>query len=394
MKTVAKYIFFVCIFLFDNLIKGLYCKDIVHTKKSDKTVCIIKADGIGDSVIFLKFFSFLYNYYDSLGYKIDLICAKPCKQLYESKWQFNNLYEIDIRGLYNYKYRTKIVKQILQQEYSIILNCAYSRTISIDSLISIMHGKKKIGNQGDCGNTPGLIKWFTDKVYCDLAPKSERISEHSHNEDFLKWIGIEVLQEPVQQDSVVLDNNCYFVLFPGASNINKCWNPEKFAIVAVEIYEKTNWDIVICGGQNDTLQVESILQELADKNISAENKVGMTDILETCMIVEKSALVITNDTSGVHIANLYGIPNICIAKGCDIGRFIEARDEHNKLIYQNHRAVYHKKSCSQLYKSKCLRKKKTFPCIMEITSDEVLNAVKDLLVDSKINNCKEERESF
>ncbi|QHI72089.1 glycosyltransferase family 9 protein [Aminipila terrae] len=373
--------------MFDNIIKGICCKKEANKKKSDKAVCLIKVDGIGDSVIFLKVFNSLYNYYNALGYKIDLICAKPCGELYESQWKFNNLYEINIRDLYNYKYRTMLAKQILQQEYSIVLNCAYSRTISIDSLISIMNGKKKIGNQGDCGNTPGLIKWFTDKAYDELAPSSKDISEHNHNVDFLKWIGINDFQyKKEKKSSAVVDNHRYFTLFPGASNTNKCWAAEKFAAVAEVVYRKTNWNIVICGGKDDALMAERITQELADKNIQTQNKVGMTDILETCMIVGKSALVITNDTSGVHIANLYGISNICIAKGCDVGRFIDARDEHNRLIYPNHRAIYHKKSCSQLYKTKCLRKKKTLPCIMEITVDEVLNVVENLLDDSKFNN--------
>lgn len=378
MKNIAKYFFLIVVFLFDNIVRKINFRSKNVKEDRSKSICIIKVDGIGDTIIFLKVFGELYNYYYEQGFSIDLVCAKPCKQLYESQWQFRDIYELNIKSLYDYKYRTDTIKELVNNKYDIIINCAYSRTISIDSLISVMNGNK-ISNKGDCGNSPKTIKYFTDKIYNDLAPESLNISEHNHNVDFLKWIGVPFLEKKEKPKGILLKDKHYFVLFPGASNINKCWEPNKFAKVAEYVQKKTTWEIVICGGKNDSLQANKVIYMLNLKGINVNNKVGKTDIQETCNLVKRSSLVITNDTSGVHFANLYDVPNVCIARGCDIGRFIDARNQVNDLIYTKHRALYHIKKCGEGYKGRCVRRNNTLPCILEITEAEVLQAIDKLL---------------
>jgi len=207
---------------------------INKSKNSPKTVCLLKVDGIGDALVWLSAFQALYQYYKEMNYDVILICASPCKVFYEESFDLLKLIEIDVRKFIHFGYRYKILKEIRRLPMDIIINCLYSRTVSVDSIVRVSTAKLKLGNNGDTVNTPAYVKILSDRIYTDLVPQTTEINEMSRNKNLLQWVGIKDYKESIvslpasfSAESIVAGD--YFIVFPGSSSFRKCWPVERFA---------------------------------------------------------------------------------------------------------------------------------------------------------------------
>jgi ADP-heptose:LPS heptosyltransferase len=382
MKKLLKFCFYLAALITDCYIKVAIKSG--HGQKRKKTVCLVKADGIGDTLVWFSAFQALYLYYKNMGYDIILICAAPCKAFYEESFEFLDLIEIDIRRFYRFGYRCEFLKKIRRLPADLLINCAYSRTISIDSIARISSAGRKLGNFGDTVNTPGFIKGLTDRIYTELAPPAKEINEMSRNRNLLQWLGETDYRENTAQlpDSFSADRiieGDYFVVFPGASLLNRCWPEERFAECGSMILEKRNWKLVICGGKAEKIISRNLVNLIKEKDRIVD-LTGKTSIKELSSVISHSKFVLTNDTSAVHFAMAWKIPNLCISKGCDIGRFIPY---HSDVVIKNniiHKVVYSSdESCSPRVKAKCNSSQEVFSCINKITAESVITEINSIL---------------
>lgn len=381
MKNFLKFVFYWVALILDCYVKATRKTDRGNIEK--KTVCLMKADGIGDTLIWLGSFQALYQYYKDMDYDIILICAAPCKIFYAETFDFLQLIEIDIRKMYRFKYRYEILKKIRKLPLDVLVNCAYSRTISIDSIARVSSAAQKLGNSGDATNTPGFIKTMTDRIYTNLAPATNEINEMSKNKNLLQWLGVKDHNEKIaelppsfaSEEGVKGD---YFVVFPGASLSNKCWPVENFAECCNQILAKRTWKLVVCGGKGE-VPVCKKLQDLMEEKERVIDLSGKTSIKQLSSVIAQSKFVLTNDTSAVHFAIAWKVPNLCISKGCDIGRFVPYHDSvlsENRIL---HKTIYTENECSGKTQSKCFASNEVFPCIKNITAEMVMQETEYLL---------------
>ncbi len=369
-----------------TLIMDYYVKLFIKSNrsgKSKKTVCLVKVDGIGDALVWLSSFQALYQYYKDLNCDIILICAAPCKVFFEESFELLELIEINTREFYHFKYRYEMLKKIRRLPMDVIINCLYSRTISVDSIIRISPAEHKLGNRGDTVNTPGHIKCLTDRIYSDLAPQTNEVNEMSRNKNLLQWLGIKGYRESITplpasfSTGRVMDEE-YFVVFPGASSFRRCWPVERYAECCNRILEKRNWKLIICGGKAETSICGDLLNQIKEKD-RAIDLAGQTSIKQLSSLISESKFVLTNDTSAVHFAMAWKIPNLCIAKGCYLGRFIPY---HSNVIADNkiiESVVYSNETCNGNNKSKCDSSNDVYSCIKEITTGTVMKEIDAIL---------------
>jgi ADP-heptose:LPS heptosyltransferase len=112
----------------------------------------------------------------------------------------------------------------------------------------------------------------------------------------------------------------YFVLFPGASSPIKQWPVEFFAAVANHLVDQFGWIPLVCGGPAEHLLGDQLIKKLNVPN--AINFAGITTLPELTELLRGARLVISNDTSAVHIAAGVGVPSVCILGGGHYGRFM------------------------------------------------------------------------
>ncbi len=111
----------------------------------------------------------------------------------------------------------------------------------------------------------------------------------------------------------------YFVVAPGSLRAIKKWPAERFAQVALRLQDRTGWRGVLLGAPSDAAAARAVLA-LADGAVT--DLVGQTSLIEAVAILQRSRLLIANDSALVHIAALCGVPTVATLGGGHPARFL------------------------------------------------------------------------
>jgi lipopolysaccharide heptosyltransferase I len=111
----------------------------------------------------------------------------------------------------------------------------------------------------------------------------------------------------------------YAILAPTSRWPGKRWPLERFAKVATELLSRGYDHVVIVGAPNERDQCAPLL-DLAAANPRVIDRIGMTGIDDLLALVERSALVIANDSAVLHMAVGYGKPLIALYGPTSIAR--------------------------------------------------------------------------
>jgi lipopolysaccharide heptosyltransferase I len=116
-----------------------------------------------------------------------------------------------------------------------------------------------------------------------------------------------------------LANSRYAILAPTSRWVGKRWPLERFAKVATELLARGYEHVVIVGAPNERDQCGPLL-ELASTNPRVIDRIGMTGIDDLLALVERSSLVIANDSAVLHMAVGYDKPLIALYGPTSIAR--------------------------------------------------------------------------
>ena len=112
------------------------------------------------------------------------------------------------------------------------------------------------------------------------------------------------------------------VIVPGAGSEFRRWSTFNFSILIDLITKEINSEFLfqILGSAEETsLGEEIILKSEYKKNI--QNLAGTTTLVQVIDIINNAHLVISNETSTIHIAAALNTNAICISNGNHFGRF-------------------------------------------------------------------------
>ena len=163
---------------------------------------------------------------------------------------------------------------------------------------------------------------------------------------------------------------------PGATyGSAKCWLPEGFARVAINVSEE--FDIVIFGGKNEietANEIEVLFLQSGKKNIS--NLAGKTSIDELVQKIASVSIFLTGDSGPMHIASALQIPTVSI-----FGPTIEIET----CQWMNKNSVILKKNleCQPCMKRLCPLKHHN--CMKLIPHEQVTDAIRNLLGEVNVN---------
>lgn len=158
-----------------------------------------------------------------------------------------------------------------------------------------------------------------------------------------------------------LDGTDYVVIFPGASIAERRWGADRFHRVA-ELLAAFGIHAVVVGGNEDRQQGEVIVAE------GGLNLAGLTSLVETAAIIDKSALLVSGDSGVLHIAVGLGKPTVSLFGPGRASKWAP-RGERHVVINKG------------LPCSPCTTYGTTPPCpinvqcMRDITVDEVFNAI-------------------
>ena len=200
----------------------------------------------------------------------------------------------------------------------------------------------------------------------------------------------------VYQEQHFIEGN-YYVLYPGGSLSQKFWPARCFAQIADHIYERTGLVAVILGVASEQWVSDQLKGYLKPQTaMSVVDLTGRTSISDVIDIIGNATMVVTNDTSGVHIACATQTPSVAIVGGWHLGRFLPYHiedvrpDDHLPLVAYTKMPCFY---CDWQWdivgqrNEECLRRLKCgepSECIEKVTYEQMRDLVNQVLEDEKL----------
>jgi ADP-heptose:LPS heptosyltransferase len=352
-----------------------------------KTIAIIHTDAIGDYILFRNFIEQIKSSDKFKDYRITLIGNELYKDLAQSldsefidefiwvnKPQFKSLLS----------YRKKILNTLGKRHFAIAINPSYSRDFIFgDSLIRSCKALIKIGQKADLANGYSFFRFLSSFWYTKLIDTGKTIQfEFERNKKFFEQLTHSKLaiDEPHFKSLPInsnIKNSGYITLFPGAGEIQKQWPIENFTDTAKYILANTTNKITICGSKQDFELGEYIKKNCLGNNIT--NLCGKTTLTELVSYIQHSELLVTNDSSALHIAACVQTKTICVGNGRHFGRFTPyPLNKFRFLVFLFPNKVEELKN-SNIEKLKTLTIQKSIDSIHNITVDQVIDNCRTLL---------------
>lgn len=350
-----------------------------------KTILIVKLDAIGDYLLFRNFLEDIRKSKKFGNYKITLCGNSIWKELAE-KLDAVNVDEFiwveKNKFINDEQYRNGILLSIKKKGFEIAFQPTFSKEILTgDSIIRASFAKYKIGSFGDDANENIFFKRIGDSFYTKLLNKnSDSIFEFEKN----KLIIEELIEEKINRIHPEIENlnynkkeNKFAILFPGAGELQKQWPIENFARIADEISSKYNFEIRICGSKSDSFFAEQLISFC--KKAQPQNLCGKTKLHELIDQIANAEILITNDSSALHIAGCTNTKTVCVLNGRHYGRFAP----YPNLIAPNLKFVFPDKMEKLRMKNPKVAIEKTkFNAIQNIKTIEinkVMRSINDIL---------------
>ncbi|MFI5222275.1 MAG: glycosyltransferase family 9 protein [Bacteroidia bacterium] len=311
---------------------GIFIRDSIilqglKNKIQPKTLLIVKLDAIGDYLLFRNFLEDIRRSKKFSGYRITLCGNMIWKELAEDLDKFNvdEFFWIDKRKFITERdYRNNILKEINSKGFEVAFQPTFSRElITGDLVILATQASQRIGSRGDDANENFHLKKLGDAVYTRLLNKNSKVDfEFEKNKMIVgEFTGEEILRVKPQLANVpkMKPEHPYAVLFPGAGEEQKRWDPGGFAEVADQLKTNYNLEIKIFGAHSDS----KIADEIIEKCIAARpvNLCGKTNLHELIREISNAGFLLSNDSVALHIAACFDVRTVCILNGRHFGRF-------------------------------------------------------------------------
>ncbi|WHZ25938.1 MAG: ADP-heptose--lipooligosaccharide heptosyltransferase II [Nitrospira sp.] len=115
------------------------------------------------------------------------------------------------------------------------------------------------------------------------------------------------------QASHGLQPGSYICLHPGGRGSLRRWAPHLFSLVADRLV-RAGYRIVITGTEEERPLAEAVMAHMREE---ATDLVGQTDLGTLAVLLDRSAMLISNDTGVSHVAAALQVPSVIVCIGSD-----------------------------------------------------------------------------
>ena len=169
----------------------------------------------------------------------------------------------------------------------------------------------------------------------------------------------------------------YLLLNPWASAQARTYPTDRFARAAGHLSEETGWPVVVTGTGKDRESASGLFEALGDRGMDL---VGATGLPELAALVEGARLVLTNNTSTMHLLDALRVPGVVLFSGTEL-------EEQWRPRSARHRLLRRETWCSPCYAFECPY---NLQCL-DIPPEEVAQAGLSLLAEAGDRTAKTSR---
>ncbi|MCI8479249.1 MAG: glycosyltransferase family 9 protein [Oscillospiraceae bacterium] len=301
-----------------------------HSQK----VILFRLDLIGDCTMFTSTAKAIREFYQNR--EMTLICLSISKPVFERLGIFDKIITIDFRPhVIDFEKLEYLISELRKEKYDLLLQPQISKYPLADILGAAVKCNKRIAIETKPGNSSASWVRMVNFLYQKRIPYPRGIvSEFDYYGAFVRGLGYTGYQTTCpcltyyEQHFIECD---YYVLYPGGSLSQKFWPAHRFAQIANYIYEKTGLLAVILGVADeqwvsDQLK-ENLTPQAAMATVDLTGRTSMSDVID---LIGNAKLVVSNDTSGVHIACATRTPSVVNVGGWHFKRFLPYHIENVK----------------------------------------------------------------
>ena len=288
-------------YIWDRKEKTQIVKGNNFIKNNDiKSILFLRYDGkIGDMIVNSLMFREIKKVYPDI--RIGVIARGAAIDIIKDNPNVDKIYEY-------YKDRKKIKNlalKIKEEKYDLLIDFSEMLRVNQMMLINLCGARINIGIEKD--------NWNLFDISLNVRDYDKHISELYIK--ILKFLGInninssyDVFSSDYLLKKLVLENKKYCVFNPYAASKHRSFSTENIEKISKIILEKDYEKLILIGNEDK-------IRELKKLNISKENKVkiietrGMAEVAE---LIKGANLVVSPDTSTVHLARAFDKKMICI----------------------------------------------------------------------------------
>jgi len=280
-----------------------------------KSILFLRYDGkIGDMVVNSLMFREIKKVYPNI--KIGIVARGAAIDIIKDNPNVDKIYEY-------YKDRKKIKDlglKIKEEKYDLLIDFSEMLRVNQMMLINLCGARINIGIEKE--------NWNLFDISLNIRDFNKHISELYIK--ILKFLGInnvnssyDVFSSDYLLKNLDLKNKKYCVFNPYAASKHRSFSNENIEKISKIILEKDYETLILIGNRDK-------IRELKKLNISKENKVkvietkGMSEVAE---LIKKADLIVSPDTSIVHLARAFDKKMICIYRK-ELGK-----EDKNSIIW-------------------------------------------------------------
>jgi ADP-heptose:LPS heptosyltransferase len=352
---------------------------LARFRGTKKRLLIIKADAIGDYILFRNFIELVKKSDKFRDHQVDLLGNKLWRDIalkYDSEFSDNFIF-INPNDLYQAPLQNiKLGWRLFRNNYSTVLQPSYTRTLAGDGLAALTGTNNLIGFESDNEAILPRYKAKTDKFYTWLVSAPPQIRfEFDRTKFFFETVLNQQLTIQKPHLSAEKKGKNYIVIFTGAGVAKRSWEPAKFLELIGLILQHSTKPIILAGGPGEIQTGEMLMAGLPPECVT--NCIGKTSLIELIELIAGAGLVISNETSAIHIAAAVDTRAICILGGGHFGRFAP----YPNGIPDSPVCLFEKMDCFNcnwqcIYKT---AENEPFPCISAVSLEKVWAEVKAVL---------------
>lgn len=163
----------------------------------------------------------------------------------------------------------------------------------------------------------------------------------------------------------------YAVLVPGTRWETKRWSVERLGSLAALIRRDHYLDSILVGGADDTLEAD---RAVAASNGAAKNLCGRTTLRQLAALIDRAALVVTADSTPMHLAAALDRPLVALF-GPTNPRRTGPYDHQGEVLHLQ-------LPCSPCYFRRLRQCRYDHACMQQLTIERVAAAVAERLAQS------------
>jgi heptosyltransferase II len=330
-----------------------------------KKILFITLSNIGDVVLTLPALDYLRQKFPAA--KISLVCGARAKEIFAGAPFIEEVIVFDKRASLREKIRLfKVLKAKRFDAVIDLRNSLFGLALPAKYKLPVFK------------TLPADIRHMKDKHFYKVGGRG---AVEAARQSF--YVG---QQDAVRVDQLLRENNLsksdrLIIIAPGSRSHTKKWAKEKFASLINALSAEPATKIILVGDKDDLDTAEYIANACQGKAI---NLCAKTTLRQLACLLEKSALLVTNDSATLHIASYFDIPVIAvfgITSEAKYGPWSNKRSVVKKDIF-----------CRPCEKAQC--RFGTLKCLQLINVEDVLRAVKAVLGACQMQDSTQQKNNF